>query len=766
LARVYLTSNQSNLKGPLNGYFVMVGNTSDEISLYRQDGSNITKIIDGVDDWVNMSTVTARVRVTRDASGNWELLADSTGGFSFASQGLILDNTYPSSIYAGVHCKYTSTRSDKFYFDDFIVTGSPYVDNVLPFIQSVTATSSNTVDVLFSEDMQQSSVENPTNYSLADANSTLLGNPISALQDAGNLALVHLAFPTPFTNNMSYFLTTSNVNDLAGNTLANSVDNFVYFEPDTALQFDVLITEFMADPTPQVGLPEQEFIEIYNNSTKTFDLNNWSVGDGSSSVSLGNYTLAPGMYVILANGTSSTFGQSNILTTNIPSLNNSGDAIYIKNDLGVTIDSIYYDLSWYHDASKQDGGWSIERKRLSAQCSDVSNWAASINPFGGTPGNQNSIYTTQADTSAPIVTNYYLSGDTLFVEFDELVNSSGLVLTLSPNLNVNMWQNQNEQTIAVLIDNPQIGTIYNAILSGVTNCWGTPMATYSFMFGIPETAVKGDVVINEILFDPLTGGSDYVEIVNISDKVLSVKNWLFANIDDDTISNLKPITTQDRLFLPGEYLLISEDSNAVIQDYIIYGTGTFIDTDLPTYSNDSGSVILINNLNQILDFVHYDADYHFKLLSSTDGKALERITFSGESNNPDYWHTASEQVNWGTPGYLNSQYIDNVIEGTITLETKIFSPDNDGYQDVCLVNYNFTNPDNVMDVVVYDSEGRPIRTLKDNFYPGVNGFFTWDGLRDDGTKAQIGTYILLITVFDLDGNFSNYKEIVVVAGKL
>jgi hypothetical protein len=77
---VYLVSNQANLKGSLNGYFVRIGNTSDEVSLYRQTGTTITEIIDGVDGFVNMDPVLVRVRVTRDAVGNWELFADNTGG--------------------------------------------------------------------------------------------------------------------------------------------------------------------------------------------------------------------------------------------------------------------------------------------------------------------------------------------------------------------------------------------------------------------------------------------------------------------------------------------------------------------------------------------------------------------------------------------------------------------------------------------------------------------------------------------------------------
>jgi hypothetical protein len=762
LARVYLTSNQANLKGSLNGYFVKIGNTNDEVSLYRQDGLVTTQIIDGVDGTVSGSTNSVRVKVTRDVNGNWELLIDNTGGTTYLSQGTVQDNTYFSSIYAGVHCKYTSTRSTKFHFDDFVVTGSPYVDNSPPFVMSVTATSINSADVLFSEDMNQASVENISNYSLDNS----IGSPSSAVLDASNLALVHLTFGTNFTNNTSYFLTTTNVSDLAGNVLTNSVDNFTYFVPDVAIGFDVLITEFMADYAPSQGLPEIEYVEIYNNSNKSFDVNNWTISDASTTVVLGSYILLPGQYLILADGTSSTFGQFNILQTQLPSLNNSGDDIVLKNDLGTTIDSISYDLSWYHDSNKDGGGWSIERKRLSAQCSDANNWCASESSIGGTPGNQNSIFTTQVDTSAPIVLDYSILNDTLTLIFDENVDGTNLTIDITPNLNVVSWQNNSANQIIVVLSSLQDNTVYEATLNNITNCWGTSISNYKIIFGKPTAVEKGDVVINEIMFNPLTNGSDYVEIVNVSDKVLDLNGWMLANIDNDTLDNLKPIITQQHLFLPGDYILITKDSTDIIHDFTIYGIGTFINTDLPTYPNDSGSVILINNNNQILDFVHYDESYHFELLSTTDGKALERISFTGASDNPDNWHTASEQVEWGTPGYLNSQYIDNVVSGEVSLNTKIFSPDNDGYQDVVILNYEFTNPDNVMDVEIFDSEGRMIRKLKDGYYPGTKGFVTWDGINDDGTKAQTGTFILLVTVFDLEGNKTNYKKVVVLASKL
>jgi len=765
MCRVYMSSDNSNLKSALSGYFVLIGNTSDEVSLYRQDGITKTKIIDGTDGLVGGSSVSVRVKVTRDAVGNWEVLADNTGGSTFVSQGTVLDDTYLSSLYAGVHCKYTSTRSTKFYFDDFVVTGTPYVDNTLPSVVSVSQVSNTSIDVLFSENMDQTSVETITNYTLDYG----YGNPASAVLDGSNLALVHLTFNTPFVNNTSYFLTTENVDDLAGNTLVNSVDNFFFFISDFANPDDVLITEFMADYSPSIGLPEQEFVEIYNNSNKFFDLAGWTIGDASTSVVLTNYILLPNQYVLITpDGVASQFGIFNTVEVNLPLLNNSGDAIVLKSDLGNLIDSISYDLSWYHDSEKDGGGWSIERKRLSNQCTDETNWSASINSLGGTPGLENSVFTTAADTSPPLLINYTTDGDTILnLEFDELVIPGGdFDIVFTPALSVISVISISETVIQVKTNTMTPGVLYSATVAGISNCWGSAFVSKTFEFGLPLLAEKGDVVINEIMFNPLSGGSDYIELVNVSDKVLSLENWFLANISGGQVANYKTIINNQKLFLPGDYILITEDTTDIKNDFSVYGIGTFIETDIPTYANDSATVILLTEDSLVLDQVHYDENYHFGLLTTEDGKALERISFTGSSNSEDNWHTASELVEWGTPGYKNSQFLNSNAIGEVSIDPAIFSPDNDGYQDVVSINYEFVNQDNVMDVQIFDYQGRLIRELKDNFYAGVSGLITWDGINDEGTKASVGSYVLLITVFDLDGNRKVYKEVVVLATKL
>ena len=122
-AKVYLASDMVNLSGALNGMYVKVGGQSgniDDISLYTQTGTNSNEIIDGSPGLIS-NNPDVRIKVTRDAIGNWELFLDTTG--VFFTQGTAFDNSILSSDYFGVYCKYTITRSDKFWFDDFSVTG-------------------------------------------------------------------------------------------------------------------------------------------------------------------------------------------------------------------------------------------------------------------------------------------------------------------------------------------------------------------------------------------------------------------------------------------------------------------------------------------------------------------------------------------------------------------------------------------------------------------------------------------------------------------
>lgn len=763
LARVYLVSDNADLTASLNGYFVMVGNTSDEVSLYRQTGTTVTEILDGLDGTLNTSAVNVRIRVTRDGVGNWDVMRDVTGGYAFTSEGTIFDNTYTSTTNFGVWCKYTSTRSELFYFDNL---GDPYMDGLSPTVISTTVISPTELDVLFSEPMNQAIAEVEGNYYVDNS----IGFPTAALLDGVDPSLVHLTFATAFTNGINYTLTMNNLEDLGTNVIISPTnESFFYFVDEVSVANDVIITEIMADPTPVLGLPDAEFIEIYNRSAKYFDLSSWTISDEFTSANLGAYVLPPYSYVIIcATADIALFGAPNKVIAALPGYNFDGDAVVLKDDSGNVIDSLYYDLSWYEDGVKDDGGWTLERKHLDAPCSGKSNWSASVDALGGTPGLQNSIWTNVNDATGPVVSSYIVnSASDLIVNFDEILDTTiQAVVSINPAVTSLTWNFISLSSLQIFPTTMVVNTSYDITITTASDCWGNAMLLTVISLGLSDSIEVEDLIINEVMFNPLTNGSDYVEIYNRSAKILDLSEVYLANWDDDSIANYESVSSVQRLIMPGEYVLLTEDSTDITTDFSIYGIGTFIDMDLPTYNDDSGSVYLLNQDFEVMDFFHYDADMHYVLITDVNGKSLERITFEGGMNNPDNWHSAAENVEWGTPGYENSQSMYPQVDGTITLTPELFSPDNDGNNDVLTINLEFITTDNVVDIEIFDNRGRKIRELKDNFYVGNSALITWDGSTDEGTKATIGTYIILVSVLDADGTQTEYKLVCVLGGQL
>jgi gliding motility-associated-like protein len=159
---------------------------------------------------------------------------------------------------------------------------------------------------------------------------------------------------------------------------------------------------------------------------------------------------------------------------------------------------------------------------------------------------------------------------------------------------------------------------------------------------------------------------------------------------------------------------------------------------------------------------------HYPLLNYVDGVSLERINFESSTNDRNNWHSAAESVGFGTPGVRNSQFTESSpdAEDQIAVEPEIFSPDNDGYNDIVSIKYIFEQPGYNMTVDIYDAHGRLVRKLVNNEYLGTSGAVNWDGIQDDNTKAPVGIYVFYIQIFDLNGNVKHYKKTSVLAAKL
>jgi hypothetical protein len=126
----YLVSDNADLLSSLNGYYVMIGNTNKEVALYRQQGTTKIKLVNSSAQRLPTtgSLTEITIKVTRDSLGNWALFSKLPAETDFVLEGKVNDNELLQSAYSGIFCKYSSTNTAKYFFDDFTVTGK-----ILPF---------------------------------------------------------------------------------------------------------------------------------------------------------------------------------------------------------------------------------------------------------------------------------------------------------------------------------------------------------------------------------------------------------------------------------------------------------------------------------------------------------------------------------------------------------------------------------------------------------------------------------------------------------
>ena len=776
-AQVWLVGNETNPTTVASqGYFLQFGElgSNDAIELFYSNGGSTTSVCRGAEAFI-AGSFEMRVRVRRDAAGLWTIDVDETGGYEFVPHASGSNTTLTSTDHISVLCKYTSSNADNFFYDDFYF-GDYILDVTPPEVSSVTVVSINEVDVLFSEPVEQTSAETLVNYN-ADGG---LGLPSSASLDGANPSLVHLTFSAAFTNGTTYNLTISNVQDPSGNVMASTIKPFVYVVTSAADFRDVVINEFMCDPSPVVGLADAEFVEVFNTSNNYIDLTGWKLGDASSFGTVGSHIIGPGEYALLvATGSAPDFAfYPNVVTvTSFPSLNNSGDDIILQDASEATIDQISYNLSWYQDENKEGGGYSIEQINPFASCTNPSNWTGSSHPLGGTPSAENAVYDATPDVTGPALIGVTILGSqSLELQMNEALDAGAISATnvlLNPAVNVvaaSAISPSNNSIIVTLGTPVDTGVVYTVNVLGIADCEGNLQELDSTeTFILPFEADSGDFVINEVLFNPYTGGVDYVELVNNTDKPLNLKGWMLANFDEeDGTSNHRAIISQNYSVEAGGYVLITEDTTDVMMNYIQHGIDNFIEADMPSYNNDSGTVYLLSLDSVVTESFSYSEEMHFPLLSSVDGVSLERLDVNRPVNDMGNWHSAAESVGFGTPGLQNSQYYPTSgADGEVSTDPEIFSPyDGDGYNDVLNINYSFTDPGFVGSIRIFDANGRPIRELTTNELLGPSGTVTWDGTTDKGEKARIGMYVILFEAFSTNGKLNTYKLSTVLGGTL
>lgn len=290
----------------------------------------------------------------------------------------------------------------------------------------------------------------------------------------------------------------------------------------------------------------------------------------------------------------------------------------------------------------------------------------------------------------------------------------------------------------------------------------TPGKENSFT-GIPSYQ-RNSLIINEIMFEPETGSSEYVEFINMSNDSVNVGGWKI----EDQNSNFYRLSDISFTIPSQSHFVLASDSG-------IFSRFNIFDYPYITIAGASnlglvntGELILLKDVkSNVIDSVWYQSNWHNRNITNTRGKSLERINPSLNSNDPQNWSTSVDMFG-GTPAKTNSIFAENLNkDADISVSPNPFSPDNDGFEDFTVINYNLTQPTAQVRIKIFDNKGRLLRTLLNNAPSGQSGSVIFDGLDDDGQVLRIGIYIIFLEAMnDNAGVVETIKTVVVVARKL
>lgn len=290
----------------------------------------------------------------------------------------------------------------------------------------------------------------------------------------------------------------------------------------------------------------------------------------------------------------------------------------------------------------------------------------------------------------------------------------------------------------------------------------TPGKENSFT-GIPAYQ-RNTLIINEIMFDPETGESEYVEFINLSNDSVNAGGWKI----EDQNSNFYRLSDISFTIPTGSYFVLASDSSIFnrfhIPDHHLVSIAGTSNLGLV----NAGELILLKDVKgNVIDSVWYSDKWHNRNITITKGKSLERINPSLNGNDSYNWSTSVDPYG-GTPGKVNSIFAENLNKGkNISVAPTPFSPDNDGFEDFTIINYNLTQPTAQVKIKIFDNKGRLVRTLLNNAPSGQTGSVIFDGLDDDGQVLRIGIYIIYLEAMnDNAGVVETMKTVVVVARKL
>lgn len=437
------------------------------------------------------------------------------------------------------------------------------------------------------------------------------------------------------------------------------------------------------------------------------------------------------------------------------------------------MDSIYYRQSW-----GGLNGNSLQRFDIFGTSSDSINWrTAAPNPGKENPSARKEIDAELKNISTTKMTNGIQISATIYNQGRQILNE----------LTVKFYHDKNRDSTAQeteLIDSSIASTVQPLDSVTLQYNWNVQIQGMQLIIGIIEAAndlrlannsqigiTKNNfspqtLVINEIMYEPLSGKSEFVELFNRTTDTIDIAEWKL--MDQPSASGSRtiiPLLTQTSFVPPNGFILIASDSSIFSQFQMLGANNIVVNSSL-SLNNSGEDFVLVDLTDTPIDSVRYSPLWHLKNISLS-GRSLERINPSISSNDARNW-SSSVSPKGSTPAGANSIFTRSTVQhSSLQLSPNPFSPDNDGFEDFLTITYSLPANSAMIRVRLYDVSGRLIRRLAQNEPSPSTGSIIWNGMDDDGHRVRIGMYIILFEALDnFGGTAKTMKDVAVVGRKL
>lgn len=666
-------------------------------------------------DFLDSANVEGVFQLFQDSTGDYSAFWSSSNGGSthlFSTQG-------PKAIksdFFEITCQYTSTRADKFFFDDISVHGSPFIDLSKPYVESIQV-EKELIKLTFSK--------------------PVANNKMVYWTDSSTAALVQNQF-----SKTHYIHTPKSINlcilDLASwkDSTAQEVDSLLTYQNHETLDNNLFISEIMHDATPSRGLPENEFIELY--CAKDLFWNKGFLVINRDTTELPRYHFKTGRAYILSSKAGETINSITSINLQDFTIPRDQAVINIYDEGGTLLAYQEYNKNSHNDMGLQ-GGFSLERSNFSIPICPPYLINTTTSSSGGSPGSINIFDPAVNNTNGQ--TLKYLEGQNLFFRTSHYLKPGRVKAHLKNHAPPFPIQFNPENRREFFIKMPPFSDTLILLQPLVSQTNDTlPRKWY---IEIPHE--NGRLEISEIMYDCDEDG-EFIEIANPeSHSVFLQKTWIGKWENQLFYQEYKPFVKNWIIPANGQIALVESEGFYKKQKGSI---GSIIEIlNWKNLVNSGGEIGVF--LSETSRPFKYNDDVHYSWLENTKNVSLGREqTDRGKV-------TSQKKV---TLGLKNATSTDSQVENNISTDKNVIQ----AHLSPMKIKINATQSCKAT-LRLISLSGECYYTFFENHFMQSTEEITFYGTNSSGGKLNPGPYLLKLTLYTLDGKIKNELKKIAIA---